>query len=638
MKRLLIGLMVLSLAASALGQHYWLKSGATSAKLVVDMYKITDGTDAPEVTEDAIDVTYWEAGVEADKTTYTDTVDVALNAAYTSKGIKWIGGGAYRFDPPVAALDGGIGTDVIFVLDDGTYRGKVIVHLGVPVNAYLSDGSTPPTLNVSSGVVEADLINIHGSALTETAGQLAAAFVKFFDVATPTGTVDSIPDAVAGASGGLLVSTSKELWAGPNFANASTELDGAVADTSLSTTLTIYLTATSAANDAQYEVGRQIAFADTNGVYHIGTIGGYDETLDVIYLDKAVPVAPANLTPIYSLGKVGSSSSVAPPAGGTQQVTGTTDTGCSKNFLYLVSAGLSAASDTYDGWRISITYASPGAGVTNPSESVIDHYNGDMPGSNSDYTAILIPSLPQAPAVSDVFVIYKPDPAGTGTDFGPNAGNAVAEKAGSTPGSTLSTTQTIYLTANTLDSSMYAAGMTVLFADSSVPPVYHYGIISSNSGDTLTLLAAASGTPADGTKIYSLGSMISSSVWDSIVGGSSHNTLGTVGAKIGYVLGITGPYYESATDDSTATMIYLPSVDKTSEDRNFTSGTIVGFYDSDGDYHRSVVRRYSNDGTLITLRMYSSDGGICANEGKVYIIGNVFNDFMRTVIGMYSGR
>jgi hypothetical protein len=43
-----------------------------------------------------------------------------------------------------------------------------------------------------------------GTAPTEgAAGRLAAAFTKFFDKATPTGTINSLPDAVAGANGGL---------------------------------------------------------------------------------------------------------------------------------------------------------------------------------------------------------------------------------------------------------------------------------------------------------------------------------------------------------------------------------------------------------------------------------------------------
>ena len=51
--------------------------------------------------------------------------------------------------------------------------------------------------------VYADLKAIMGTALTETAGYLAAAFKRWFNVAAPTGTVNSIPDAVAGADNGL---------------------------------------------------------------------------------------------------------------------------------------------------------------------------------------------------------------------------------------------------------------------------------------------------------------------------------------------------------------------------------------------------------------------------------------------------
>jgi len=41
------------------------------------------------------------------------------------------------------------------------------------------------TINIANGAVEADLTYMHGTALTETAGQLAAGFKKCFDVATP---------------------------------------------------------------------------------------------------------------------------------------------------------------------------------------------------------------------------------------------------------------------------------------------------------------------------------------------------------------------------------------------------------------------------------------------------------------------
>jgi len=58
----------------------------------------------------------------------------------------------------------------------------------------------------ANGEGNADLTFIHGTALTETATQLAGAFVQFFDVATPTGTVNSLPNAAADAAGGLPIS------------------------------------------------------------------------------------------------------------------------------------------------------------------------------------------------------------------------------------------------------------------------------------------------------------------------------------------------------------------------------------------------------------------------------------------------
>lgn len=62
------------------------------------------------------------------------------------------------------------------------------------------------TLAVSTGgVADANLAQILGTALTETSGYIAAGFKKFFNVGSPTGTVNSLPDAVPGAASGLSV-------------------------------------------------------------------------------------------------------------------------------------------------------------------------------------------------------------------------------------------------------------------------------------------------------------------------------------------------------------------------------------------------------------------------------------------------
>lgn len=72
----------------------------------------------------------------------------------------------------------------------------------------ISSGAGVGQLNVTSGVVQASLVQILGTALTETAGLLAGGFKKFFNVASPTGTLNSIPDFVAGAAGGLFIAGS----------------------------------------------------------------------------------------------------------------------------------------------------------------------------------------------------------------------------------------------------------------------------------------------------------------------------------------------------------------------------------------------------------------------------------------------
>src|ERR1043165_5975971 len=69
----------------------------------------------------------------------------------------------------------------------------------------LHPATSGQTLTVANGAGNANLTYILGTLLTETSGLIAAGFKKFFNVASPTGTQNSIPDAVAGASGGLAI-------------------------------------------------------------------------------------------------------------------------------------------------------------------------------------------------------------------------------------------------------------------------------------------------------------------------------------------------------------------------------------------------------------------------------------------------
>lgn len=105
----------------------------------------------------------------------------------------------------------------------------------------VTSGTGDGQLDFTSGVVKANLAQILASAITGTAAQLAAAFTKWFNVAAPTGTVNSLPDAVAGAASGVaIVGSAMNLAANALTASALdttavTEITSAT-NTALSTT------------------------------------------------------------------------------------------------------------------------------------------------------------------------------------------------------------------------------------------------------------------------------------------------------------------------------------------------------------------------------------------------------------------
>ena len=223
----------------------------------------------------------------AASTAITEVTLAALTTAYASGGFLHIGNGYYRVDVPDAAF--AAGSDGVLI--HGIVTGMVVIGCYVQLVAYdpfdvvrlgltalpnaaaeaagglytrgtgagqinqpatgridanavtiggtaqtgrdlgasvlISSGTGTGQLNVTSGVVHANLVQILASAITGTAAQLAAAFTKWFNVAAPTGTVNSLPDAVPGAAGGVFI-------AGTNAATTVT--------TALTTTFTGNLT------------------------------------------------------------------------------------------------------------------------------------------------------------------------------------------------------------------------------------------------------------------------------------------------------------------------------------------------------------------------------------------------------------
>ncbi len=99
----------------------------------------------------------------------------AATTAWTDGECKNIGHGVYRVDWPNAAFAGAAGTRVQLTLvdgDAGAFTETLEALLSPPVNA--------------------NLVSILGTAITETAGQIAAAFSKWFNIATPQKTMNQV--------------------------------------------------------------------------------------------------------------------------------------------------------------------------------------------------------------------------------------------------------------------------------------------------------------------------------------------------------------------------------------------------------------------------------------------------------------
>ena len=267
--------------------NYVLKAGATSQSLVMRALDSTTGVPVTSLVFNSagMDLQYRREGAAA--VAITEVTLAALTTAYSSGGFLHIGAGYYRVDIPDAALASGVAGVLLF----GSVTGAVFIGCYVQLVAYdpfdtvrlgltalpnaaaeaagglytrgsgagqinqpangridvnaismsgttltardigasvlISSGTGAGQLSVTAGVVASNLAQILGTALTETAGQLAGGFKKWFDVASPVGTVNSIPNAAPGAAGGLFI-------AGTNAATTIT--------TSLTTTFTGNLT------------------------------------------------------------------------------------------------------------------------------------------------------------------------------------------------------------------------------------------------------------------------------------------------------------------------------------------------------------------------------------------------------------
>ena len=294
--------------------NYVQKAGIASQSVVLRVIDSTTGVPITTAVFNSAGIALQYRREGAVTTAITAVTLAALTTAWTSGGFLHIGNGYYRLDVPDAAFAAGVPG----VLIHGTITGMVVVGAYVQLVAYdpfdavrlgltalpnaaaeaaggiytrgsgagqlnqtangrldantisisgttqtgrdlgasvlLSAGVGTGQLDFSNGVVKANLVQILGTALTETAGQLAAAFKKWFDVAAPVGTVNSIPNATAGAVGGLFIAGT----------NAATTVTGA-----LTTTFTGNLTGTvgNLAAGAQTDVKTQVVAALVTDTY-----------------------------------------------------------------------------------------------------------------------------------------------------------------------------------------------------------------------------------------------------------------------------------------------------------------------------------------------------------------------------------
>jgi len=117
---------------------------------------------------------------------------------------------------PTNVYDSLMGTDLLDVNAAQWLGAAVTLSTGnkpdVNIDEISDDTTAPGNLELmydgtgyAGGIIKqgVDLVAILGTALTETTGLLAGAFKKFFNVAAPTGTANSLPDAVPGTTGGL---------------------------------------------------------------------------------------------------------------------------------------------------------------------------------------------------------------------------------------------------------------------------------------------------------------------------------------------------------------------------------------------------------------------------------------------------
>ncbi|WP_027037885.1 hypothetical protein [Mesorhizobium ciceri] len=229
--------------------------------------------------------------------------------------VKATNGGLTALPDAVAGANGGVplSVDASGRVDVLKINGTSQTARDIGASVLLSSGTGTGQLDFTSGVVKANLAQILGTALTETAGQIAAGFKKFFNIATPAATMDhgvlvdtvttytgntpQTGDAYAriGAAGAGLTALGDTRIAHLD-ADVSTRSTYAGADTPGTATLLARLTSTRAGLLDNLDAGISASFTalQSHGDSAWTTATGFS-TLDAAGVRGAVGLASPNL-------------------------------------------------------------------------------------------------------------------------------------------------------------------------------------------------------------------------------------------------------------------------------------------------------------------------------------------------------
>lgn len=269
---------ILLLATLCLADTYFLKSGDTTPEIDVEMWdSATGATCAVIIDPNDVTVYYTEEG--AAQESYADAVECTSEAAawVTKSCISRPSKNSMRICLPTDAVDGGVGKYVKVWVTTGTYEGSATILLGAPVNAYLSDGTTPPTINVSSGIVEANVKEVDAGAETEIAGAVWNALRASYTLADSFGLLlgCTIPIPPSG-SYDWLVSTE-------DVARVSTQT-------------TLYY---SGSDNAFIQPGAVLAVKNSAGFYEKPVVGSVNTGTDTITFSTGMIAPPADGESVY---------------------------------------------------------------------------------------------------------------------------------------------------------------------------------------------------------------------------------------------------------------------------------------------------------------------------------------------------